>query len=725
MKKLKPNFKAFLLTVLVAFTTLMAGCTAKQETSAYLFVYFLGNEPGEEAIRFAVSEDGFHYRALNDNKPVLDSKIISTSGGVRDPHILRGNDGKTFYMVATDLYVPEQGWNNYAMVLMKSDDLIHWKSGVVNIPKTFPKEFGDVNRVWAPQTIYDEATGKYIIYFSMKQTEGPDIIYFAYANADFTGLEAAPKQLYFPPAESNTKACIDADIIPFNGKFYLFHKAEDGDPGIKLAISDQLTEGYKLVSDKRVDKETNPVEGSGIFKLNNSNEWILMYDLYTTGRYQFTKSTDLQNFTVIDQEISMNFAPRHGTVMPITGDELKRLIAQWGTLDDLLVDARSSALKKNNVYTNNQNKTIYLPVKHGTDLSRFDPEFKAFPGISCNPAGPQDFTKGAVDYTFEMEGKGKEVYRISASEDHNPVLEGYYADPEILYSEKTGKYYLYPTSDGFKNWAGNYFKVFSSDNLVDWKDEGVILDLKKDVSWANRNAWAPCIVEKKINGEYKYFYYFTAAQKIGVAVADNPTGPFVDSGKPLIDWKPKGIKGGQEIDPDVFTDPVSGKSYLYWGNGYMAGAELNDDRISLNEKTLKIMTPDNTFREGTYVIYRNGTYYFMWSEDDTRSPNYKVRYATSDSPLGKLTIPENNIVITQNQDQEIYATGHNSVLQIPGKDEWYLVYHRFTRPKGITMGSPAGFNREVCIDKLEFNADGSIKQVIPTLQGIKPLTNSK
>ncbi len=387
-------------------------------------------------------------------------------------------------------------------------------------------------------------------------------------------------------------------------------------------------------------------------------------------------------------------------------------------------EPKSDLLKKQNVYFQTEAKKIYLPVKHGTNLTQFNPEFKAAEGVSISPSGVQNFAKGPVNYTFKS-GEGKEIYQVTASEDHNPVLEGFYADPEILYSEKTGKYYLYPTSDGFYNWSGNYFKVFSSENLVDWKDEGVILDLKKDVSWANRNAWAPCIVEKKINGEYKYFYYFCAAQKIGVALADNPTGPFVDSGKPLIDRFPEGITSGQQIDPDVFTDPVSGKSYLYWGNGYMAGAELSDDMVSLNEETLKIMTPDNTFREGCYVIYRNGTYYFMWSEDDTRSPNYKVRYATSDSPLGKLTIPEKNVVITQNSEQEIYATGHNSVLQIPGKDEWYLVYHRFTRPKGIKMGSPAGFNREVCIDKLEFNADGSIRQVIPTIKGIKPLTNSK
>ncbi|PTN08690.1 family 43 glycosylhydrolase [Mangrovibacterium marinum] len=711
-----------IFAVLVAF---LSSCepakSADDELSAYLFTYFTGNGPGEEAIHFAVSTDGYNYRALNDNQPILDSKQISTSGGVRDPHILRGADGKSFYMVATDLYVTEQGWNNYAMILMKSIDLINWETSVVNIPEAFPDEFSDVNRVWAPQTIYDEAAGKYMVYFSMKQGDNPDIIYYAYANPDFTGLEEAPKQLYFPPTESNTKACIDGDIIPFNGKFYLFHKAEDGNPGIKLAISDKLTEGYQLVSDERVDCETNKVEGSGIFKLNNSNDYVLMYDVYTSGRYQFTKSSDLQHFEVVDQEVSMNFHPRHGTVLPITGKELKRLIAKWGTLDDPLIEATSAQLKKLNIDVKGEAKTIHLPVKRGTDLAAFDPQFTSFPGVTVAPEEPQDFTNSPVEYTITVEGKGEAVYNVSASVDHNPVLDGYYADPDILYSEKTGKYYIYPTTDGFENWSGYYFKVFSSDNLVDWTDEGIILDLHKDVSWADRNAWAPCIVEKKINGEYKYFYYFTAAQKIGVAVADNPTGPFTDSGKALIDFKTLGVNRGQEIDPDVFTDPKTNKTYLYWGNGYMAAAELNDDMISLNMKALKQMNIDGTFREGSYVIYRDGSYYFFWSEDDTRSPNYKVRWAKSDSPLGKLTIPENNIVIQRDDETGIFATGHNSAIQIPGKDEWYLVYHRFSYPNGVKMGRRGGFHREVCIDKLEFDADGNILEVKPTFKGIDPV----
>ncbi|MNX75625.1 Arabinoxylan arabinofuranohydrolase precursor [compost metagenome] len=206
-----------------------------------------------------------------------------------------------------------------------------------------------------------------------------------------------------------------------------------------------------------------------------------------------------------------------------------------------------------------------------------------------------------------------------------------------------------------------------------------------------------------------------------MAVADKPEGPFVDSGKPLVDKLPEGVSGGQQIDPDVFTDPQTGKSYLYWGNGYMACAELNEDMISIKPESIKVMTPDDTFREGTTVLFRNGKYYFLWSEDDTRSENYRVRYGISDSPVGKITIPKNNLVIAKDKEAGIYGTGHNSVIQIPGKDEWYIVYHRFNYPKGITMGDAAGFNREVCIDKLEFDKEDNILLIKPTHEGIKPL----
>jgi hypothetical protein len=611
---------------------------AEKDKTAYLFVYFTGNRPADEAIRFAVSSDGYNYFALNDNNPVIDSKIISSSGGVRDPHILRSEDGKTFYMVATDM-VSSKGWDsNRAMVLLKSTDLINWSSKVINIQQRFTGQ-EELKRVWAPQTIYDAVAKKYMIYWSMKHGEKNDIIYYAYANKDFTDLEGEPKPLFIPRSGDY---CIDGDIIRKDSLYHLFCKTGNKQSsGIKSATTTSLTSGNWTENDSYLQPTKEDVEGSGVFKLNNSDSYIMMYDMYRAHSYQFTRSTDLKNFTIIDQDVKMNFKPRHGTVISITRDELRSLIKQWGK-----------------------------------------PE--GFPEIN-----------------------------------NNPVLSGYYADPEILYSKKTKKYYLYPTSDGFTGWSGNYFKAFSSDDLTDWKDEGIIIQLGKDVSWADRNAWAPCIVEKKIKGKYKYFYYFTAAQKVGVAVADHPAGPFKDLGKPLLADRPEGVNRGQVIDPDVFTDPQTGKSYIYWGNGFMAGAELNKDMTSIKPGTQTILKPDRTYREGTYVFYRKGKYYFLWSEDDTRSPNYRVRYAISDSPLGKFTIPENNLILAKDTLQGIFGTGHNSVLQIPGKDEWYIVYHRFSYPDGIKMGDAAGYNREVCIDKLEFNEDGSIRQVVPTHKGVE------
>lgn len=708
-------------SIFLLFAFIPAGLFAQKKflTSpyrAYLFAYFTGNSKSEEAIRFAISPDGYNYRALNNNNPVLSSEKISSTGGVRDPHILRGADGKTFYMVATDM-VSAQGWNsNRAMVLLKSTDLINWTSGVVNIQKRFPGN-DSLLRVWAPQTVYDDSAKKYAVYFSMKHGRDPDKIYYAYANADFTDLETAPKQLFYSP---DGAACIDGDIVKKDGRYYLFFKTEDRLPGIKIAVSPHLTYGYTMQSSDYVQQTASPVEGAGTFRLNDGSGYILMYDMYTSGRYQFTKTTDLQKFKAIDEDVTMNFHPRHGTVMSITAAETERLVKQWLPHDDVITNASAKQVRKTNVVFDTAGKKLFLPVKPGTDLKNFNPGFVAYPGVTISFQS-QNFAAGAVPYKVSIAGKGSQTYSVSAKEVHNPVLDGLYADPDILYSEKTGRFYIYPTSDGFNNWSGTYFKAFSANDLVNWKDEGVILDLNKDVSWAKRNAWAPCIIERKVAGAFKYFYYFCAEQKIGVAVSDNPTGPFTDIGKPLIDKRPEGVKGGQQIDPDVFGDPQTGKFYLYWGNGYMAGAELNDDMVSIKPETVKLLTPDATFREGTHVFYRKGNYYFLWSEDDTRSENYRVRYGTTDSPLGKLTVPANNLVIAKDTTVGIYATGHNSTIQVPGKDEWYLVYHRFNYPKGIGMGRAAGYNREVCIDKMEFNPDGSIRQVKPTHEGIQPV----
>lgn len=441
-----------------------AGIVSKY--SAYLFVYFTGNQKKEEAIRFALSNDGYHFRALNNNEPVIASEQISSTGGVRDPHILRGAEGKTFYMVATDM-VSANGWNsNRAMVLLQSKDLIHWTSAIVNIPGRF-KQFRNVNRVWAPQTIYDPTTKKYMIYWSMRAGNDPDVIYYAYANKDFTGLETEPKQLFFNPGGT---PCIDGDIVFKNGQYYLFFKTEGNGNGIKIAVSDKLTGGYQL-RDAYVQQTKDPVEGAGTFALNDGSGYILMYDVYTKGRYQFTKTTDLRNFKVVDNAVSMNFHPRHGTVMPVTREEAARLVRQWYTPESVMTSAQSALIKKNNIVLDTAARKLYLPVLPGTPLRNFDPQFIKFPGVTIVPARG-GFSKGPVSYTVTVNGHNPETFTATVLQDHNPVLNGYYADPEILYSKKRIDFISIPPAMGLTTGRETISKYFHRPILWDGRMKG-------------------------------------------------------------------------------------------------------------------------------------------------------------------------------------------------------------------------------------------------------------
>lgn len=311
-----------------------------------------------------------------------------------------------------------------------------------------------------------------------------------------------------------------------------------------------------------------------------------------------------------------------------------------------------------------------------------------------------------------------------------PILPGFHADPEVLYAEQTGKYYIYSTTDGTPDWGGYQFSVFSSTDLHSWTDEGVMLDVRSEqVPWATGNAWAPCIEEvRQADGAYKYYFYFSAhnpvsnRKEISVAIADHPVGPYTALDHPIItDADRPANRRGQAIDVDVFTDPVTGKHYLYWGNGFMAGAELNDDMLSIKPETVVDLTPEGgtldtwAYREGTYIIYRKGLYYFLWSVDDTGSPNYHVCYATSTSPLGPLQLdPEHYRVIEQRPEEEIYGTAHNSVLRLPHRDRWYIVYHRINSQYINGGKGVPGTHREVCIDRMKFDRKGRILPVKPT-----------
>ncbi|MFI5137210.1 MAG: family 43 glycosylhydrolase [Sphingobacteriales bacterium] len=287
-----------------------------------------------------------------------------------------------------------------------------------------------------------------------------------------------------------------------------------------------------------------------------------------------------------------------------------------------------------------------------------------------------------------------------------PVLPGKYADPNIAVFNN--RFYIYPTTDGTEGWMSDYFTCWSSSDIVHWKNEGVILNLKKDLQWANQRAWAPTIAFK--NG--KYYFYYSADTNIGVAVSDRPEGPFKDPlGKPLVS---RGAFTGQMIDPMVFTDD-DGSAYLYWGQGNCHIVKLNEDMVSFDADKVITIRPEG-YNEGPFVIKRSGVYYLMWSEYDTRDPRYSIAYATSKSPLGPFVKAEGQSVLKGKG--VVKGAGHHSVVQVPGKDEWYIAYHRFAIPDGN------GYNRETCISPMRFDEKGNILPV-NVFEQLKPVKIKK
>lgn len=292
----------------------------------------------------------------------------------------------------------------------------------------------------------------------------------------------------------------------------------------------------------------------------------------------------------------------------------------------------------------------------------------------------------------------------------NPVFPGWYADPEVAVFGK--QYWIYPTySAKFNDQV--FMDAFSSPDLVNWTKHPRIIDTTA-VKWAKRAMWAPAVIEK----DGKYFLFFGANDVhegeiggIGVAVADTPSGPFRDYlGKPLIG---EIHNGAQPIDQFVFQDKDGQYYMIYGGWRHCNIAKLNADFRGFTPfadgKTFHEITPKG-YVEGPFMFVRNGKYYFMWSEGNWTKADYSVAYAIADSPFGPW---ERAGKILQQDPKVATGAGHHSVLQTPGKDEWYIVYHR--RPLTETDGN----HRETCIDRMEFDEKGAIKPVQITVEGVK------
>ncbi len=343
--------KGILLPTLVVLLLSCSGPKGTYEPSeedmrAYLLVYF---KDSDHSLHMALSTDGYAFTDVNQGNSVIAGDTIARQKGIRDPHIMRGPNN-LFYLTMTDLHIyakkagfredewerPREtyGWgNNKGFVLMRSADLIHWEHTSVAIDQFF-QGYDSIGCAWAPQTIWDDEKDLPMIYYSMRYKDGRIGLFYTYANKEFTELVSKPQLLYEYPKEVSY---IDGDITKVGDKYHLFYVPHDGTPGVKQAVSTNLTSGYAYDS-VWYDSEEVRVEAPNIWKRIGEDKWVLMYDIYglKPANFGFRETTDFINFTDLGRfnegvMKATNFeVPKHGAVIPIAKGEAARLSSHWG-----------------------------------------------------------------------------------------------------------------------------------------------------------------------------------------------------------------------------------------------------------------------------------------------------------------------------------------------------------------------------------------------------------
>lgn len=318
----------------------------EKDMKAYLMVF---HKDDTHSLHMAISHDGYTFTALNDGDPVISGDTIAEQRGIRDPHIFRGPDG-AFYLAMTDLHIFAQregfrttewerdgaayGWgNNLGLVLMRSEDLLHWTRANIRFDK-LSDELKEIGCAWAPETGYDVEKGKLMVYFTMRYGTGPNKLYYVYVNDAYNKVETLPQVLYEYP--DKRISAIDADITNVDGKYHMFYVSHEGTPGIKQAVSDRMDGGYRY-DDRWCDVEPQACEAPTVWKRIGEDKWVLMYDIYGINphNFGFVETSDFETFTNLGHfnegvMKTTNFtSPKHGAVVQLTRKEAARIEKYW------------------------------------------------------------------------------------------------------------------------------------------------------------------------------------------------------------------------------------------------------------------------------------------------------------------------------------------------------------------------------------------------------------
>ncbi|HEX8015817.1 MAG TPA: glycoside hydrolase family 43 protein [Flavobacterium sp.] len=297
--------------------------------------------------------------------------------------------------------------------------------------------------------------------------------------------------------------------------------------------------------------------------------------------------------------------------------------------------------------------------------------------------------------------------QIDPTKWNNPIIKDQYTgDPAALvYKDKV---YLYAGHDeapnDFNFYKMNEWVVYSSSDMKKWESHPVPLKVT-DFAWAKSDAWAAQVIER--NG--KFYWYVTVehgsipGKSIGVAVSDSPIGPFKDAlGKALItnDMTTHTKISWDDIDPTVYIDD-NGQAYLFWGNTVCHYAKLKANMIELDGPIQTIDLPNYT--EAPWIHKHKDWYYLSYAYQFPE----KIAYAMSKSITGPWEYKGILNELAGNSN-----TNHQSIIDFKGQS--YFIYHN-----GASIPHGGSFRRSVCVDKLYYNKDGTMKRVVMTSEGIQ------
>ena len=758
------------LMIFIVLTGLIVSAVDSTAADHYLFSYFKGN--GEDGLHLAHSTDGIHWQSLNGDRSLL-TPTVDKDRLMRDPSIVQGPDGM-FHLVWTT------GWHDRGIGLAHSKDLIHWSPQErIGVMDHEPK----CRNCWAPEIFYDEATRKYLIFWAstidgrfpetLGTCEGElnHRIYYV-TTEDFKSFSET--RLFYDPGLS----VIDTFMVRDGDRYVLVSKNETRFPKAKkhlFVATGPTAEGPF----KKLGEPFSPdwVEGPSLLRVKD--RWLVYFDEYASHHYNAMQTRDFATWQDLATPMTYPAGMRHGTTFAVSADLANPLLElqppPFDNGDFEAVDPRTQVENASPLHWNTRvfaGQAQFVFGAQGVDGSRgvmiessdgadavwwttavVQPQSRyrlsgsirtenvlagsglgALLNVHEIPAAKTNAVTGTsawqqVSVEFDTgerqqvqvnallggwgSSSGKASYddlqlqRLGStpepptwpSTSGNPIIPDCLADPSI--AEFDGVFYLTATTDdcpreGFGRWHNGPAVVWKSTDLANWSFNGHLMPEANAMLY-----WAPSRI---IRHDGRYLLYPTLNQQIRVAAADSPDGPFrLIAGTrddPLLDT----------IDAEVFVDD-DGRGYLF--SKQRQAWRMNDDLTQVVGDPITIPTGRDGYSEGPIMFRRQGIYYYLYTLSGHET--YHYAYCISrESPLGKFETPEVDIIAQSDPEQGIFGPGHGTVFSPEGSDDYYFCYLEYGR---------GGVTRQVCLNRISFNEDGTIQPIELSTDGIQPLKN--